>query len=354
VSGRSDAAGCERRHRGALTHPRHPSRFRVCVGVARRGTNAIAPRSPPRAVSCFMFDARHRRRSRDSTDIAIVASSIRYSAPGHPDGHGKDLFSTEKWALPMPSHAYTFSLTPSRSVPPYVRRPRGVAHGARGVELEQAQPPTRRRREDRGTGSGVAAAAADGGAERRARRPPDRAAPTAGCARSHCGPPQGRHQSKVLAMSLPHVLVPRCLRQIVPYNVSSLVSCVQWQPMASFVSCVTWHPMTWRALLVLGEFVRVHRYARSKQSGSALKGTSEWALPPAAARHHARHRAERQRRRRRRHPRPDGERPTDCAARRGGGGDGGWGLLSSTLQLSLSAFCVTGGAVRGCFGGGRR
>jgi len=29
----------------------------------------------------------------------------------------------------------------------------------------------------------------------------------------------------------------------------------------------------------------------------------------------------------------------------------GRGLHSSTLQLNLSAFCVTGGAVRGCFGG---
>jgi len=27
------------------------------------------------------------------------------------------------------------------------------------------------------------------------------------------------------------------------------------------------------------------------------------------------------------------------------------GLHSSTLQLNLSAFCVTGGAVRSCFGG---
>ena len=29
----------------------------------------------------------------------------------------------------------------------------------------------------------------------------------------------------------------------------------------------------------------------------------------------------------------------------------GRGLHSSTLQLNLSAFCVTGGAVRGCLGG---
>jgi hypothetical protein len=29
----------------------------------------------------------------------------------------------------------------------------------------------------------------------------------------------------------------------------------------------------------------------------------------------------------------------------------GRALHSSTLQLNLSAFCVTGGAVRGCFGG---
>jgi hypothetical protein len=29
----------------------------------------------------------------------------------------------------------------------------------------------------------------------------------------------------------------------------------------------------------------------------------------------------------------------------------GRGLHSSTLPLNLSAFCVTGGAVRGCFGG---
>ena len=29
----------------------------------------------------------------------------------------------------------------------------------------------------------------------------------------------------------------------------------------------------------------------------------------------------------------------------------GRGLHSSTLQLNLSTFCVTGGAVRGCFGG---
>jgi len=32
-------------------------------------------------------------------------------------------------------------------------------------------------------------------------------------------------------------------------------------------------------------------------------------------------------------------------------GDVGRGLHSSTLQLNLSAFCVTGGAFRGCFGG---
>jgi len=29
----------------------------------------------------------------------------------------------------------------------------------------------------------------------------------------------------------------------------------------------------------------------------------------------------------------------------------GRGLHSSTVQLNLSVFCVTGGAVRGCFGG---
>ena len=33
------------------------------------------------------------------------------------------------------------------------------------------------------------------------------------------------------------------------------------------------------------------------------------------------------------------------------GGQGGRGLHSSTLQLNFSAFCVTRGAVRGCFGG---
>jgi len=35
----------------------------------------------------------------------------------------------------------------------------------------------------------------------------------------------------------------------------------------------------------------------------------------------------------------------------GGGSGGGRGLHLSTLQVNLSAFCVTGDGVRGCFGG---